>query len=135
MDQIYAELSATAIFILRLDTLATVFVPQDFSIPLFSYHVTPTTIVGSSCIFNSCLVSYAFERIGKSSFRESSLIKPIFGAAGRMGKVATEAPALAANPTLKGTFKADLNAMNSWGPQNLGKPNKILKGFGGYGGP
>eukprot|EP00533_Pseudo-nitzschia_delicatissima_P007730 CAMPEP_0116081782 /NCGR_PEP_ID=MMETSP0327-20121206/2381_1 /TAXON_ID=44447 /ORGANISM="Pseudo-nitzschia delicatissima, Strain B596" /LENGTH=52 /DNA_ID=CAMNT_0003572541 /DNA_START=533 /DNA_END=691 /DNA_ORIENTATION=+ len=52
-----------------------------------------------------------------------------------MGKVATEAPALAANPTLKGTFKADLNAMNSWGPQNLGKPNKILKGFGGYGGP
>mmetsp|Transcript_21031 Transcript_21031/g.52159 ORF Transcript_21031/g.52159 Transcript_21031/m.52159 type:complete len:90 (+) Transcript_21031:132-401(+) len=88
-----------------------------------------------SSIPNILTNKFVLTGIGKSSFRESSLIKPIFGAAGRMGKVATEAPALAANPTLKGTFKADLNAMNSWGPQNLGKPNKILKGFGGYGGP
>ena len=74
-------------------------------------------------------------RIGKSGFREASLIKPLFGAAGRMGKVASEAPALAANPTLKGTFKADLSATVAYGPANLGKPNNVLKGFGGYGRP
>ena len=69
-----------------------------------------------------------FERIGKSSVRNASLIKPIFGAAGRMGKVAAETPALAANPTLKGSFTANLNATRSWGPKGLGKPNSILKG-------
>mmetsp|Transcript_5344 Transcript_5344/g.11032 ORF Transcript_5344/g.11032 Transcript_5344/m.11032 type:complete len:90 (-) Transcript_5344:436-705(-) len=88
-----------------------------------------------SSIPNILTNKFVLTGIGKSSFRESSLIKPIFGAAGRMGKIASEAPALAANPTLKGTFKADLNATNSWGPQNLGKPNNVLKGFGGYGRP
>jgi hypothetical protein len=75
-------------------------------------------------------------RIGKSTIMENSLIKPIFGAAGQMGQVVSEAPsALAANPTVKGTFGANLNATRSWGPANLGKPNNVLKGFGGYGRP
>ena len=52
-----------------------------------------------------------------------------------MGKVASEVPAIAANPTLKGSFTADLNATRAYGPSNLGKPNNILKGFGGYGRP
>jgi len=73
------------------------------------------------------------KRISKSVAKESSLIKPIFGAAGRMGNVASEVPALEAYPKLKGNFKADLSATRSWGPANLGKPNNILKGFGGYG--
>mmetsp|Transcript_10874 Transcript_10874/g.23039 ORF Transcript_10874/g.23039 Transcript_10874/m.23039 type:complete len:88 (+) Transcript_10874:208-471(+) len=69
--------------------------------------------------------------ISKTALRKSSLVKPIFGAAGKMTKVVSAAPALA-SPTLKGTFKADLNATRAWGPANLGKPNNILKGFGGY---
>lgn len=92
-------------------------------------------IVVGLFVIHRCLFRCTTQRIGKSSFRDSSLIKPIFGAAGRMGKVASEAPALVGNPTLKGTFKADLNATNAWGPQNLGKPNNVLKGFGGYGKP
>jgi hypothetical protein len=75
------------------------------------------------------------KRVGKTVGKDSSLIKPIFGAAGRMGKIASEAPALEAYPKLKGSFCADLSATRSYGPSNLGKPNNILKGFGGYGRP
>ncbi|OEU05984.1 hypothetical protein FRACYDRAFT_257109 [Fragilariopsis cylindrus CCMP1102] len=63
--------------------------------------------------------------LSNSVMKDSSLIKPIFGTAGKMGKVVS-APALASSK-FKGTFKADLNATRSWGPSNLGKPNNILK--------
>ena len=67
-------------------------------------------------------------RIGKSEIKESSLIKPIFGAAGRIGTIVSEAaPALeAAYPKTNNNFRADLNATRSWGFANLGKPNFIL---------
>ncbi|OEU16834.1 hypothetical protein FRACYDRAFT_239427 [Fragilariopsis cylindrus CCMP1102] len=67
----------------------------------------------------------ATNRLSNSAMKDSSLIKPIFGAAGKMGKVVS-APALASSK-FKGTFKADLNATRSWGPSNLSKPNNILK--------
>jgi len=60
--------------------------------------------------------------------KDFSVIKPIFGKAGKMGKVVSTAPAVA-SPKMSGTFKADLNATLSWGPSNLGKPNFILKGI------
>jgi hypothetical protein len=78
---------------------------------------------------------YCFFSFVAGGQKDSSLIKPIFGAAGRMGKIASEAPALEAYPKLKGSFCADLSATRSYGPSNLGKPNNILKGFGGYGRP
>ena len=76
------------------------------------------------------------QRIGKAAIQESALIKPIFGAAGRMETmIASEAaaPALkaaaAARPTLRNGFRADLHAAaskSSGGFANLGKPNFIL---------
>eukprot|EP00536_Pseudo-nitzschia_multiseries_P000920 jgi/Psemu1/250049/estExt_Genewise1Plus.C_110162 len=67
--------------------------------------------------------------IGNTALKDFSVIKPMFGKAGKMGKVVSTAPAVA-SPKMTGTFKADLNAMRSWGPANLGKPNFILKSIG-----
>mmetsp|Transcript_54790 Transcript_54790/g.61242 ORF Transcript_54790/g.61242 Transcript_54790/m.61242 type:complete len:88 (-) Transcript_54790:369-632(-) len=65
--------------------------------------------------------------ISNTAMKEISLIKPIFGAAGKMGKVVTVSPALV-SPKFKGKpFKADLNATRYLSPSNLGKPNNILK--------
>ena len=105
---------------------------------MYGISLVNTTISNTNtnfCHFVPLLLWLVDKRIGKSALRESSLIKPIFGAAGRMGKVASEAPALEAYPKLRGSFRADINATRSWGPKNLGKPNNILKGFGGHGRP
>ena len=92
-------------------------------------------ILSFDLILLRCYSKNINNRVGRTVGKESSLIKPIFGAAGRMGAIASEAPALEAYPKLKGSFRADLGATRSYGPSNLGKPNYILKGFGGYGRP
>mmetsp|Transcript_14327 Transcript_14327/g.33354 ORF Transcript_14327/g.33354 Transcript_14327/m.33354 type:complete len:88 (+) Transcript_14327:193-456(+) len=81
-----------------------------------------------SSIPNILTNKFVLTGIGKSVIKESSLIKPIFGAAGKMGPISSEvAPALeAAYPKLKKGFRADLNATRSVGFANLGKPNFIL---------
>ncbi|VEU41595.1 unnamed protein product [Pseudo-nitzschia multistriata] len=66
--------------------------------------------------------------ITNSGLNDFSVIKPIFGKAARMGKVISTAPTVV-SPKMKGTFTADLNAVRSWGPSNLGKPNCVLKGI------
>ena len=59
--------------------------------------------------------------------KEMSLIKPIFGAAGKMGKVVSVSPALVSSKFKRKPFKANLNATRYLSPSNLGKPNNILK--------
>mmetsp|Transcript_1341 Transcript_1341/g.3543 ORF Transcript_1341/g.3543 Transcript_1341/m.3543 type:complete len:82 (-) Transcript_1341:183-428(-) len=62
-----------------------------------------------------------------SFLKESSLFKPVFGDASRMGKVVTASPALI-TPTMQGGFKADLGATLKVMP-DIGGPNTVLKKF------
>ena len=70
--------------------------------------------------------SFMFSRLKNSLLKESSLFKPVFGDAAKMGKVVKASPALVA-PTMQGGFKADLGAMLRVLPEGIGSPNAVLK--------
>lgn len=63
-----------------------------------------------------------------SLLKGSSLFKPVFGDAAKMGKVVTASPALV-TPTMQGGFKADIGAMLKLMPEGIGSPNAVLKKF------
>ncbi|KAG7341882.1 hypothetical protein IV203_006974 [Nitzschia inconspicua] len=66
--------------------------------------------------------------LANSALADSSLIKPMFGASSRMGKVISPAPAKVTNK-IEGTFSANLNAFVPYGPSGLGSPNNVLKRY------
>jgi hypothetical protein len=65
-------------------------------------------------------------RLANSALADSALIKPMFGAASRMGKVISPVPAKLTNK-MDGTFSGNLNAFLPYGPSGLGSPNNVLK--------
>jgi hypothetical protein len=65
-------------------------------------------------------------RLANSALADSALIKPMFGAASRMGKVILPVPAKITNK-MEGTFAGNLNAFVPYGPSGLGSPNNVLK--------
>ncbi len=65
-------------------------------------------------------------RLQNSLLKESSLFKPVFGDAAKMGKVVTASPALV-SPKMQGGFKADLGAMLQLTPAAISGPSSVLK--------
>jgi hypothetical protein len=67
-----------------------------------------------------------FHRLANSALADAAVIKPMFGAASRMGKVIAPVPAKLTNK-MEGAFSANLNGFLSKGPAGLGSPNHVLK--------
>lgn len=73
-----------------------------------------------------CVLPLSLFRLANSALADSALIKPMFGAASRMGKVISPVPAKLTNK-MEGTFSARLDAFVPFGPSGLGSPNNVLK--------
>lgn len=78
-------------------------------------------VVSYNALILRCLL-----RLANSALADSALIKPMFGAAGRMGKVISPVPAKLTNK-MDGAFSGNLNAFLPYGPSGLGSPNNVLK--------